>query len=226
MRRATKPIPIEQDHRRDDLAAGRRRVDVRPQRGHRRQRPVDPLPEVEVLFLLEGGEAGAAGDDRQGGEQQRVADPLQREDLAREFGQAQEAEQPQQPQGPQSLQPRRQDRRRQEHDHQIQRVVPQPGLLVGHHTQHHHQLDQEGEPGDPVQSDGDRLQRPARFRLRDRHRRHRQCRRDQHRRIQLFADANAALVHPRLLRRGEAGASSGATTGPRNDKTRREAGRV
>ena len=34
-------------------------------------------------------------------------------------------------------------------------MVADPGPAVGDDGQHHHQLDQEGDPGDPVEDDGD-----------------------------------------------------------------------
>src|SRR5258708_29583018 len=47
----------DEDDAGDDLAAGGARVDVGAERGHRRDRPVDAVPEVEVLaVLLEGRE--------------------------------------------------------------------------------------------------------------------------------------------------------------------------
>ena len=58
--------------------------------------------------------------DRQ---QQRVAQALQREDLARELGQAQQAQQPQQAQDAQALQAGGQDRRGEEDDDDVERVV-------------------------------------------------------------------------------------------------------
>ena len=192
----------DEDDGGDDLAAGRRRVDVGAERGHRRDRPVEVVPEVEVLVALEGAEEGGAADHGQQRQQQRVAQPLEREDLARELGQAQQAQQPQQAQGPQALQAGGQDRRGEEDDDDVERVVADPGPAVGDDRQHHHQLDQEGGPGDPVEDDRDRLQGAARLRLGDRHRRQRQRRRDQHRRVQLFRHPGAAGVHPRRVADG------------------------
>ena len=61
----------------------------------------------------------------------RVAHALEREDLTRELGQAQQPQQPQQAQGPQALQAGGQHRRGEEDDDQVERVVPQPGPRSG-----------------------------------------------------------------------------------------------
>ena len=100
-------------------------------------------------MLLEGVEEGAAADHRQQREQHRVAQALQREDLARELGQPQQAQEPQQAQGPQALQAGGQDRRGEEDDDQVERVAAEPGPAVGDDRKHHHQLDQEGESRSP-----------------------------------------------------------------------------
>ena len=107
-------------------------------------------------MLLEGAEERGAADRGQHRQQQRVAQPLQREDLARELGQPQQAQQAQQAQDPQALQAGRQHRRGEEDDDQVERVVAEPGPAVGDDRQHHHELDQEGDPGDPVEDDRDR----------------------------------------------------------------------
>ncbi len=70
-------------------------------------------------MLLEGLEEGAAADHGQHREQHRVAQALQREDLARELGQAQQTQEPQQAQDAQALQAGRQDRRGEEDDDDV-----------------------------------------------------------------------------------------------------------
>ena len=55
-------------------------------------------------MALEGAEQGGAADRGQDRQQQRVAQALEREDLARELGQAQQAQEAQQAQGAQALQ--------------------------------------------------------------------------------------------------------------------------
>ena len=170
--RATKEMPTITIDDGDDLAAGRRRVDVRAERGHRGHRPVDPVPGGEVLaVLLEADEEGAAGDRGQHREQRRVVQAAQREGLARELGEAQQAQQAQQAQDPQALQAGRQHRRGEDDDDQVERVVPEPGPPFRHDGQHHHQLGEEGEPDDPVERAGDVQQPAAGVGLVDRHRR-------------------------------------------------------
>ena len=120
-------------------------------------------------MLLEGAEDGAAADHGQHREERRVAEALQGEDLAGELGEAQQPQQAEQPQRPQALQAGGEDRRGEDDDDQVERVVLQPGPAVGDDGEHHHQLGQEGEVGDPVEGDRDRVQRPARVRLRERH---------------------------------------------------------
>ena len=128
---------------------------------------------------------------------------------------------------------------------EVERVVAEPGPAVGHHRQHHHQLDREGDPGDPVERDpATSSSSSAGMRLGDRHHRHRQRRRDHHRRVEPFGDPGAARVHPgrvahrlrlrlrphpRLIRRAGPVPTSKRHSGPemwrlaglRNDKTRR-----
>ena len=190
----------DQDHGRDDLAARRRRVDVRAERRHRRHRPVDPVPGVEVLgAALEGDEEGAAADHGQHREQHRVAQALEREDLVGELREAQQAQEPEEAEDPERLQAGGEERRREEDDRRVERVVAEPGPAVGDDREHHDQLDREGEPGRPVEDHGDGLQPAAGPRLGDRDHRQRQRRGDQHRRFEAFGDPRAAGVHPLLV---------------------------
>ena len=191
----------DQDRDRDDLAAGRRRVDVGAERGHRRHRPVDPVPGVEVLaVLLEGDEEGAAADHGQQGEQHRVVQALQREDLARELGEAQQAQQPQQPQHAQALQAGRQHRRGEDDDERGRAGgggarARRSGTTASITTSSIRKASQVTQ----LRMLGDVLQRAARVRLADRHHRQGQRRGDQHRRVQRFGHPRAARVHPRRV---------------------------
>ena len=116
--------PDEHEHGGDDLAAGVGRVDVGAERRHRRHRPVDPVPGAEVLLvLLEGVEQRAAADHGQQRQQRRVVEAPQGEDFARELGQAQQAQQPQQAQDPQPLQAGGKDRRGEDDEEEVERVV-------------------------------------------------------------------------------------------------------
>ena len=190
--------PDEDEHGGDDLAAGVGRLDVGAERRHRRHRPVDPVPGAEVLLvLLEGVEQRPASDRGHQRHQSRVVEPSEGEDFPCETGQAEQPQESQQSQNPQPLQPRGKDRRGEDDEEEVERVVPEPGAAVGDDGQHHYQLEQERQPGRPVEDVGGGLERPSRMGLADRDHRDRQQRRQRHRKFEPPLDARAALVHAR-----------------------------
>ena len=78
-----------------------------------------------------------------------------------ELGEAQQAQQAEEAQDPESLQAGWQERRRQQDDGRVERVMAQPGAAVGDDGEHHDQLDREGEPGGPIQDHRGRLEPAA-----------------------------------------------------------------
>jgi hypothetical protein len=88
-----------------------------------------------------------------------VADPLGREHPPRERPGPHQAQQSQQAEDPRRLQRGRQERRREDHDRQVERVVAQPASAIRDHSQHDYDLGDERQPDRPVERDADRMPR-------------------------------------------------------------------
>jgi hypothetical protein len=106
------------------------------------------------LGVLERGSPGQYDEHR---EDARVFHPAEAESDSEDRRESQQASDPQQPEHPQALEHRREERGRQDHDRDAQRVVDQVPASVGDDGEHRDKLAEEREPDCPVESAGNRL---------------------------------------------------------------------
>src|SRR5215207_7410249 len=160
------PDPDDHHYDGDQATRLRDRPDVAvPDRRHRADGPPDAIPrviDVVVRPLLDSREPSTAEEDRQQPKQRGPLKTLRGEQPPRGLDDSEQPEQPEQPEYAKRLQAGRKERRRQDDNGYVERIVEQPAPPVRDDGKHEDDFGKEDEPDRPVRDSGNRYQRVVR----------------------------------------------------------------